>query len=262
MKKTLIALAVAASAAVSGSAMAWTANGNGGSIEVGGTLTPVEKVTPWEVATGAAVTNVDAQVQKTQSQVEVGVSKSIPILAIRSVNPDGFTGRIGISPQINYGWVSTNNWADSTAPASALVRDEQGTEIGRATFNIQAIGVYSAVTIEGTSPHKALMFGGEFEGIIGAFTGGLPEKASEVADVRNTIIDGWPDIQDKYIAYPGAEWASNYTTDFAGPGWKYSAYYGSVIPKNSKINLALNAPVSGDAPLKWKMNLPVSVIYQ
>lgn len=32
MKKTLIALAVAASAAVSGSAMAWTANGSGNSV--------------------------------------------------------------------------------------------------------------------------------------------------------------------------------------------------------------------------------------
>ncbi|HEI3186174.1 TPA: hypothetical protein SI321_005057, partial [Escherichia coli] len=52
MKKTLIALAVAASAAVSGSAMAWTANGTGGSVELGGTLNPVEKVTPWEVKVG------------------------------------------------------------------------------------------------------------------------------------------------------------------------------------------------------------------
>lgn len=37
MKKTLIALAVAASAVVSGSAMAWTGGGNGGSLELGGT---------------------------------------------------------------------------------------------------------------------------------------------------------------------------------------------------------------------------------
>ena len=37
MKKTLIALAVATSAAVSGSAMAWTANGDGGSVSLSGT---------------------------------------------------------------------------------------------------------------------------------------------------------------------------------------------------------------------------------
>ncbi|EJN2318881.1 hypothetical protein NPL52_004738, partial [Escherichia coli] len=78
MKKTLIALAVAASAAVSGSAMAWTANGTGGSVDLGGTLTPVEKVTPWEVKVGDAVTGLDAQIQKGQKVVDVAVNKAIP----------------------------------------------------------------------------------------------------------------------------------------------------------------------------------------
>ena len=61
MKKTLIALAVAASAAVSGSAMAWTANGTGGSVDMGGTLIPEGKVTPWEVKVGDAVKGLDAE---------------------------------------------------------------------------------------------------------------------------------------------------------------------------------------------------------
>lgn len=52
MKKTLIVLAVTASVMTSGSAMAWTLNGSGGSVELGGTLTPAEKVTLWEVKTG------------------------------------------------------------------------------------------------------------------------------------------------------------------------------------------------------------------
>ena len=66
MKKTLIALAVAASAVVSGSAMAagWEQNGTGGSVDLGGTLTPVEKATPWEVKVGDAVTGLDGQIQK------------------------------------------------------------------------------------------------------------------------------------------------------------------------------------------------------
>ncbi len=40
MKKTLIALAVAASAAVSGSAMAWSNGDFNGSVDIGGTVTP------------------------------------------------------------------------------------------------------------------------------------------------------------------------------------------------------------------------------
>ncbi|EOK2317588.1 hypothetical protein ACXAQL_004570 [Escherichia coli] len=69
MKKTFIALVVAASAAVSVSAMAagWEQNGSGGSVDMSGTLTPVEKVTPWEVKVGDAVTGLDAQIQKDQS---------------------------------------------------------------------------------------------------------------------------------------------------------------------------------------------------
>ncbi|ECB6686849.1 hypothetical protein E0V17_24080, partial [Salmonella enterica subsp. enterica serovar Poona] len=90
MKKTLIALAVAASAVVSGSAMAWTVNGGGGSVEIGGSLTPVTKSTPWETAVGAAVTNLNGQVQKNDTKLEISVPNTLPILAIRSTAQ--FTG--------------------------------------------------------------------------------------------------------------------------------------------------------------------------
>lgn len=101
MKKTLIALAVAASAAVSGSAMAWTANGTGNSVDLGGTLTPVEKVTPWEVKTGAAVTGLDAQVTQGQTMVDVAVKKAIPVLGIRTQEVGkSFPAQAGINPAI------------------------------------------------------------------------------------------------------------------------------------------------------------------
>ncbi|EPA2893684.1 hypothetical protein ACQ1UY_000513 [Escherichia coli] len=104
MKKTLIALAVAASAVVSGSAMAagWEQNGTGTDVVLGGTLTPVAKVTPWEVKTGDAVTNLDAQVQKGQTSVTVSVNQAIPVLGIRTASTTPFQGKAGISPQIDY----------------------------------------------------------------------------------------------------------------------------------------------------------------
>ncbi len=89
MKKTLIALAVAASAVVSGSAMAaWTANGGGGQVEIGGSLTPVTKATPWETAVGAAVTNLNGQVQKNDTKLEITVPKTLlsrPFALLRSL---------------------------------------------------------------------------------------------------------------------------------------------------------------------------------
>ena len=69
MKKTLIALAVAASAAVSGTSMAavgeWTPGGEGGSFEMRGTLVVAgADANPWEVKVGDAVTGLDAQIQE------------------------------------------------------------------------------------------------------------------------------------------------------------------------------------------------------
>ncbi|HCN8216144.1 TPA: hypothetical protein N6448_004795, partial [Escherichia coli] len=74
MKKTLIALAVAASAVVSGSAMAWTANGDGGSVDLGGTLTPTDVMTPWEVKVGAAVNDLNAAIRKGDTKVDIPVA--------------------------------------------------------------------------------------------------------------------------------------------------------------------------------------------
>ncbi|MBJ4431454.1 hypothetical protein JGE53_19990 [Salmonella enterica subsp. enterica serovar Give] len=101
MKKTLIALAVAASAVVSGSAMAWTQTGTGGSLELGGTLTPQDKVTPWEVAVGAANTNLNTDIAKGERIVDIPVNKPIPVLGIRTISTTPFKGVNGISPQID-----------------------------------------------------------------------------------------------------------------------------------------------------------------
>ncbi|MBE8625011.1 hypothetical protein, partial [Salmonella enterica] len=248
-----------ASAAVSGSAMAWTANGSGGSVEVGGTLTPVEKATPWEVATGAVVTNADAQVQKAQSLVEVSVAQSIPVLAIRSTATDGFVGQAGISPQIDMPWLAGHNWssANSAINGTVNVLDDASAKIGEAIFSLQAAGVYSAVGNNGTSPDQRLLFAnaaGE------AYYGGLP--TSPANDIRNIITAAWPDLDSKYIVFPGAKWERPATQNFSDTNWKFSSYYGSVIPVNSKINITLDTPVTGDAPIKWKINLPVGVTYQ
>ncbi len=256
MKKTLIALAVAASAVVSGSAMAaWTANGGGGQVEIGGSLTPVTKATPWETAIGTAVTNLNAQVQKNDTKVEVNVPKTLPILAIRSTAQ--FTGRAGIAPAINYGWIG-NVWNNSSATASAAVRDEAGQVIGKAVFPLTVQGVMAASKVDGSSPHQKFMFANQ-KGQ--AYFGGIPTSAN-LLDVRDIILQGWPDIADKFVLPSGAKWESNLYDTFANSGWKYSSYYGSVIAKNSKINITMNAPVKADASFKWKIGLPATVTYQ
>ncbi|EKO1151720.1 hypothetical protein PX578_004419, partial [Escherichia coli] len=118
MKKTLIALVVASSA-VSGSAMAagWEENGSGSSVELGGTLTPTTMETPWEVKTGNAVTDLNAQIQKGQRVVNISTNESIPVLGIRTKQNTAFNGQQGITPQIDYqGKVTfseSSNWGES-----------------------------------------------------------------------------------------------------------------------------------------------------
>ncbi|EBS3610386.1 hypothetical protein DPD44_20945 [Salmonella enterica subsp. enterica serovar Poona] len=258
MKKTLIALVVAASAATSGSAMAWTANGSGGSVEVGGSLTPVTKVTPWEVATGATVTNADAQVQKAQSSVQVNVAKSIPVLAIRSTATDGFAGKAGISPQIGMPWIAGNNWnnANNGINGTVNVLDDAGAKIGKAVLMLQAVGVSSSTNASGAN-QRLLFANASGQG----YYGGLPTSRT-TNDIRTLIKAAWPDIDSKYIAFPGSKWVDPAPETFTDSKWKFSSYYGSVIPVNSKINITLDTPATGDAPIKWKINLPVAVTYQ
>ncbi|HAK5293753.1 TPA: hypothetical protein H1V50_003903 [Salmonella enterica] len=258
MKKTLIALVVAASAATSGSAMAWTANGSGGSVEVGGSLTPVEKVTPWEVATGATVTNADAQIQKAQSHVQVRVAKSIPVLAIRSTAPDGFTGKAGISPQIGMPWIAGNNWnnANSGINGTVNVLNDAGAKIGKAVLFLQAVGVSSSTS--GSNANQRLLFANASGQ---GYYGGLPTSKVS-SDIRDLIRAAWPGIDSKYVTFPGTKWVDPAPETFVDSKWKYSSYYGSVIPVNSTINIGLDTPATGDAPIKWKINLPVAVTYQ
>ncbi|EBN9929759.1 hypothetical protein HUL39_004480 [Salmonella enterica] len=256
MKKTLIALAVAASAVVSGSAMAaWTANGGGGQVEIGGSLTPVTKSTPWETAVGAAVTNLNGQVQKNDTKLEITVPKTLPILAIRSTAQ--FTGRAGIIPTINYGWLG-NDWSNSSATGTAEVRNEAGEKIGKAVFPLTVQGVVAAAKLNGGSPVMRLLGANKGQG----FFGGLPTSTGSVADVRSVILEGWPDIKDKYVIPDGATWASPWSETFSDSGWKFSSYYGSVIAKNSMIKMTMDAPVSADASFKWKIGLPATVTYQ
>lgn len=151
MKKTLIALAVAASAVVSGSAMAWTENGTGGAIDLWGILTPVEKVTPWEVKVGDAVSGLDAQIQKGQKEVSITVNKAIPVLGIRNADAHGFKGRKGeIHPQIDYdGAINLNGFSNGVTTLTLNVTTADGNKLGTlsAPFSSAAVSSWGGVVM-------------------------------------------------------------------------------------------------------------------
>ncbi|EFB9440436.1 hypothetical protein E4288_20810 [Escherichia coli] len=256
MKKTLIALAVAASAAVSGSAMAWTANGNGSSVELGGTLTPTDVITPWEVKTGAAVTGLDAQIQKGQKVVNITVNKAIPVLGIRTVEKTAFQGQPGIAPQIDYqGAINIDEFKSNVATLTIDVKSSVDSgKIGTLSAPLLAVAEYS---VNGPKAHHRYNVIANTEGQ--AFFGGLP-KDSSASGYEWDASDLDPEFNVNYDTQ-GVQWAGYGANTFASTEHTYSGYYGSGIKSGQTIKIKLDQAASGDAPIQWKASLPVTVTY-
>ncbi|ENY3562454.1 hypothetical protein ACFMHW_004681 [Escherichia coli O54:H45] len=265
MKKTIIALAVVTSAAVSSSAMAWTANGTGGTVDFGGTLSPTDKNTPWEVKTGNAVTGLDSAVKKGQTVVDITVNKAIPLLGIRVADAQTkvFKGYSQISPQIDYhGAIDPSTFNDSTVLMTLDINDEQGNKMGTMAVDMLAASESSWITAGGNSGKKSLYAAKAGDG----FFGGLPTSASNVNtsvdapsfDAVNTID---PEFTANYDGQNGNAFAPD-TEEFADINATYSAFYGSGIVAGKNIHITLDSPVQGDAPITWKASLPITVSYQ
>ena len=254
MKKTLIALAVAASAAVSGSAMAWTANGSGGSVELSGVLTPVDKTTPWEVKVGSVVSGLDANIRKGDTEVDVPVKGTIPLLGIRTIKPEAFSGELGIAPQISYGnAVNIDAFEASVAPLTLEVRNAGNAKIGSLTTDMFAQG---RTSIMGEWKGKFWNYASDAGQ---GFFGGVPKYANKVSSVDR--VDAlMPEAAEHYTNQGAPDAGINYT-GFSSPRSTYNAYYFSVIENNSTIKITLDQAASGETPIKWEASLPIVVTY-
>ncbi|ECR1919601.1 hypothetical protein F0M37_23975 [Salmonella enterica subsp. enterica] len=257
MKKTLIALAVAASAVVSGSAMAWTANGTGGNVDLGGTLTPQEKLTPWEVEIGAKVDGLNAQIQKGSSTVNVNVPNAIPVLGIRTQTNQPFQGGIGISPQIDYhNAVDLASFSKDTTTLTLDVKNDVQQKIGKMVAEF-VVGAEASYKSGGDMGKKTLTASSIGDG----FFGGLPSDRANVTNgwaVANSINPAYVENYDPQQAPEVGIGAETFSHD----SYTYSGFYGAGIPANSKIKLTLDAPVQSDAQIAWTASLPVTVSYQ
>ncbi|HBA7811016.1 TPA: hypothetical protein J1535_004718 [Escherichia coli] len=253
MKKTLIALAVAASAAVSGSAMAWTANGTGGSVDLGGTLTPADVVTPWEVKVGAAVNGLDASIRKGDTKVDIPVKNTISVLGIRTIETKAFVGAPGLSPQISYGdAVNIDAFKASVAPLTLEVKDANDAKIGSLTTDMFA---QARSSLKGGWNGKFWNYASQSGH---AFFGGVPKSKGEVSS-DDRVAELMPEAEQHYVNQGVSDRGVDYTA-VAASDVTYSAYYFSVIEKGKSIKITLDQPAGADA-IKWKASLPVTVTY-
>lgn len=256
MKKTLIALAVAASAAVSGSAMAWVSNSSGGTIEIGGTLTPVGKVTPWEAKTGGTISDVDAEVQKGQKEVKIHYAHPIEILGIRTKEKLAFAGVDGVAPQIDFGGViNTEDFVKGETQITLTVDGVDGNKIGMLKSRLFA-QAFSSEKKDG-APLKFSVYADK-GGM--AFYGGLGQSAESVSDT-DMAGDYMPDAEANWDDQGAASMSAPDYSYYSDSSKTYSGFYFSAIKPNESIDITLDKPVPGDAPVKWKASLPVIVTY-
>ncbi|HBA8794633.1 TPA: hypothetical protein J1181_005048, partial [Escherichia coli] len=222
---------------------------------LGGTLTPVEKVTPWEVKVGAAVNGLNGIIQKGATTVEISAGKNIPVLAIR--NNAVFSGQPGIVPIINYGGaINKANFTDNTTELTLNVNGDAG-KIGVLTAPLYASAI-SKVKWDNNVESNYL-----FASQNGAFSGGVSasEGGVSIPEAYENMAKLFSDIWANEIPEASTSWNKRDNEGFADPNVKYSASYASGIRDNSKITIKLDTPAANDA-INWTAQLPVTVSYQ
>ncbi|WP_000751754.1 hypothetical protein [Escherichia sp. TW09308] len=266
MKKTLIALAVAASAAVSGSAFAaasWTPGDFNGSFEMGGQLTPPTQTNnPWSVAVGNKVSDLNATLTAGQKNVTINVSSPIGVLGIRPTEKKMFASQAGISPQISYGSaVDLDSFVGGTGTLTLPVKSGEQI-IGSLTAKIYAGGMASwfkdyGDTTDGIGFPLYASVAGK------AFFGGLGKSENAVDNDGDHVVAEafkfFPEIADTYLS-PEGNYGSLGETTFADLSNKdMSGLYASGIPAGETLNITLTNSLS-DAT-NWTASLPVTVSY-
>ena len=257
MKKTLIALAVVASTAVSGSAIAdsWITGGTGGTVEMGGTVTIVaDSNSPWAVKTGAVVNNLDANIVAGGTVATVALGTDISILSIRS--DQVFKGRVGIAPQIDYGGaVDIDSFSKGYAPLTLEVKNSKDEKIGTAKTSIFAVALVSNVFSSGGG--RSSMYAPK-TGY--AFWGGVAKSKDLAAPYNRASFSFVTEAAANY-SEQGVSVAPGFGAgSVSNPNYTYSGFYASGIEKSKTIVITLDEPATSSA-ISWKASLPVTVSY-
>ncbi|EEF3814290.1 hypothetical protein GO150_000863 [Salmonella enterica subsp. diarizonae] len=263
MKKTLIALAVAASAVVSSSAMAWNPGGAGGSFDIGGTLTPEVKGTPWVVKVGG-MTGLNASITKGAESIAVPVTNDISILGIRTQTAEAFPGQAGISPRIDYHGnvnLASGSWGKVELSLPVL-NSETEEKIGTLRTLMQTGGGVSVANSSSSANDGIYSVRANNDAY--AFYGGLPHRGNnEFGGALNIVkfFDGEVDDNFNFQGFEDRTFSRFKAVKFDEKG-TYSAFYGSGIATGETFTITLDSAAAADQPINWKSSMPITVTYQ
>lgn len=267
MKKTLIALAVAAGAtmSVSGVANAFTSAFPGGDISLGGTIsTPVQGAL-YEGKVGS-LTGLDSKIPVGDTTVSIVAPANAGLLALRSVQ-GGFdsTASDKIANITFNGKTLTQAAAGEAFSNGAInmtldVQDADGNKIGGITFPMQVAAVSAVVNNAGSSVVGASLYAPDDRSV---YYGALPLQANGVVSSYSdalSIINGlFSDISD-YLPQVTSE-SNPDAKDFSLTGRVFNTAYAAGIVAGNTITLTLDNPATaGD--VSWTASMPVVVSYK
>ncbi|MFM5219599.1 hypothetical protein ACEUAM_22550 [Aeromonas hydrophila] len=260
MKNNTLSIMLAALfAGASASAMAWTINGSGATVDFSGTLSQRVTNTPWEVKMGAPIV-LNGEIAPGSRTATLTVTKPVLMIGIRSDktkydDAQGFKGRPGIIPQIDFGGkLDVDSFVGSVAKLTLDVMDESNTiQIGKMTASVLSAGE-STTNVDGDINRNALIAKSVGDG----FWGAVPKQAEKtiiLPRIRMTAIDN----ELTSTAPSGGGQGTPSVEKFDNPALRYSAFYGAGLEMGSEVLLSLNTTPVAD--LKWKSSLPVTISY-
>ncbi|HFM2990426.1 TPA: F41 fimbrial protein [Escherichia coli] len=276
MKKTLIALAVAASAAVSGSVMAadWT-EGQPGNISIGGEVTPTSVKWLWKTGEGLSSFRNTAD-EIVNRKLNITVSKDELFLAAKM--SDGvkgvFAGK-GLIPKVTMAsydgsTITPTFTSDRTMTLPVKVKDSaDNTDLGILSVHL-SYGAAVASIFDGDTNSSAVSdiiagsAGTVFEGLVnpGVETNkdiafkwtGL--TATDMADVVNKLMPG----QHAATSSVGFHnWDDTSHSNYTSADKASYLAYGSGVPAGSTLVMDLNKDVAGR--LEWAAPVAITVTY-
>lgn len=264
MKKTLIALAVAASA-VSGMAhAAYESSFTGGDISLSGTIsTPVQGGYEGQVG---SLPGLDATIEAGQTSATIPVTENVGLLALRTVQ-GGFTSDSSDKiANITFNGKTLNNLgtfsSGSIVTMELTAQDSSGAEIGNIVFPMQVAAVSVVVdnddqTVTGTS----LFADADSQ----TFWGGLPTAQSKAlgnySDAITTISNMFSDIADDFPAVTVQETVAQPKT-FTAENKTFNAAYAAGINSGANITLNLNDVTTAGTEVSWTASMPVVITYK
>ncbi|WP_097457045.1 hypothetical protein [Escherichia coli] len=281
MKKTLIALAVAASAVVSGSTMAGLGNFDAGNlnnkVDFGGTITPVVVENNWVWAVGQGYdqfSHTTRELTETGTKLTITAAQAMPLLVGKTSKVT--VGDIGISPQIAFSdseGAITPVWASDNAEGTMTltVNDAQQQKIGSMTLNVTAVApvawAKTDASMDVVVKNISGSTGAAFEGAVGKFA----EKPSFSQLDNITTANGAPgiaELQAQVKLFPGLENIGNDTSDSVNPtgayygdsNYAYSGSYALGIPSGKRLIVKFDNTISTET--QWNAPLTMQVSYR